>query len=252
MIIVNGVTAVRSGQKVIADVHLSIPAGGVTALIGPNGAGKSTLLSLIARLLPLHEGTITVDGLPVHRTPTRALAKRLAVMPQEGHVASRLRVSELVGFGRFPHHRGRPGPDDRAAIAEALALFDLEALADRFVDTLSGGQRQRARAAMTFCQGTDYILLDEPLNNLDITYARQLMRTIRQVADERGRTILIVLHDLNHAAAHADRIVAMRGGRVLAHGPTAEVMTSAVLAEVFGAEIPVAHVDGHPVALHFL
>ena len=252
MIVVSGVSAVRSNRPVLSDIELTIPAGGVTALIGPNGAGKSTLLSLIARLLPLQSGTITVDGLPVDKTPTRALARRLAVMPQETHVSSRLRVAELVGFGRFPHHRGRPGPQDRAAIAEALALFDLEPLAGRFVDTLSGGQRQRARAAMTFCQGTDYILLDEPLNNLDITYARQLMRTIRRVADERGRTVLIVLHDLNHAAAHADRIVAMRDGRIAAYGLTSAVMTAPVLSAVFDTDIPVAEIDGHPVALHFL
>ncbi|MBJ3778769.1 iron ABC transporter ATP-binding protein [Acuticoccus mangrovi] len=252
MIRISNVSYAIAGTTILEDIDLAIPSGGVTALIGPNGAGKSTLLSLIARLLPLSSGTITLDGLPVDRTPTRALALRLAVMAQEGSVASRLRVEELVGFGRFPHHRGRPRAQDQAAVAEALALFDLEALADRFVDTLSGGQRQRARVAMAYCQGTDYLLLDEPLNSLDIIYARALMRTLRRIADDRGRTIVVVLHDLNHAAAHADRIVALREGRLVADGPTGEVMTTATLQRVFGDTIPVAEVDGHRIALHFV
>lgn len=241
-----------SGTPILEDINLTIPAGGITALVGPNGAGKSTLLSLIARLLPLGQGSITVDGLPVDKTPTRQLARRLAVMRQDPGVASRLRVRELVSFGRFPHHRGLPSAEDRNAVEEALDLFDLEDLAERFVDTLSGGQRQRARTAMAFCQGTDYLLLDEPLNNLDIFYARELMRTLRRVADERGRTIIIVLHDLNHAAVHADRVVAMRKGRIVADGPTLEVVVPDVLERVYGYRIPVELVQGRPVTLHFL
>lgn len=252
MIRVSGVTFDRGAETVLRDIDLDIPTGGVTALIGPNGAGKSTLLSLIARLLPLQSGSIIVDGLDVTTTPTRQLARHLAVMPQDAPVASRVRVAELVSYGRFPHNHGRPGPGDRTAVAEALAMFDLEPLADRFVDTLSGGQRQRARAAMAFCQGTGTLLLDEPLNNLDIFHARQLMRTLRRVADENARTVVVVLHDLNYASAYADRIVAMQDGRIVAHGPTGEVMSSAVLARVFGYEIAVKDVGGHTVALYFL
>lgn len=252
MIRISGVSFARSRQTVLADIDLEIPSGGVTALVGPNGAGKSTLLSLIARLLPLSQGTITVDGHNVSTTPTRILARQIAVMAQDASVASRLRVAELVGFGRFPHHRGRPRPQDRAKVAEALAMFDLEPFAERFVDTLSGGQRQRARAAMAYCQGTGTLLLDEPLNNLDIFHARQLMRTLRRIASEEGRTVVIVLHDLNHASAYADRIVAMQDGRIVAHGPTAEIISPDVLKRVFGYDIPVTDAGGHRIALHFL
>lgn len=251
MIEIEGLSFSRAGAPILANIDLTIEAGGITALIGPNGAGKSTLLSLVARLLKPTAGHIRVDGLDVATTPTATLAKRVAIMAQEAAVTSRLRVRELVAFGRFPHHRGRPAPQDHAATREALALFELEDLAERFLDTLSGGQRQRARAAMAFCQGTDYLLLDEPLNSLDIRHARQLMTTLRRVADERERTVLVVLHDLNYAASHADHIVALRDGTVLAHGPTEAVMSPQVLADVFGYDIPVLSMDGRPVALHF-
>ncbi|TJV36882.1 MAG: ATP-binding cassette domain-containing protein, partial [Mesorhizobium sp.] len=188
---------------ILDNVSLTVPKGGVTALVGPNGAGKSSLLSLIARLRPLQSGRITVDGLPVDTTPSRQLATIMAILRQDPGVASRLRVAELVGFGRFPHNRGRLTAKDREIIAASLEQFELSDLALRFIDTLSGGQRQRALVAMTFCQGTDYILLDEPLNNLDMFHARNLMRTLRRIADEHGKTVLIVLHDINHAASYA-------------------------------------------------
>jgi len=241
-----------SGTQVLHDISLDLPRGGITAMIGPNGAGKSTLVSAIARLAPLGSGRITVDGLDVSRAPTRDLARLLAVMPQDNSVAGRLRVRELVQFGRFPHHQGRPKDADHALVDAALETFDLSDISDRFVDTLSGGQRQRARAAMCFAQGTDYILLDEPLNNLDIYYARELMRTLRHVADMTGRSIIIVLHDLNHAAIHADRIIALRDGRVVADGAPGAVIRPDVLDSVFGFPIRVETIDDKPVSLHFL
>lgn len=252
MIRIENVSFARGRTPVLHDVSLEIPKGGITALIGPNGAGKSTLLSLIARLQNPASGRITIDGLSVQATPTAELAKLIAIMRQDPGVASRLRVRELVGFGRFPHHRGRPTAADLALVEEALTLFDLTPLADRFIDTLSGGQRQRALVAMAFAQGTDYLLLDEPLNNLDVFYARELMRTLGRVARERSRTILVVLHDINHAAVHADRIVAMKDGRVVAHGPVQEILTPTALEDVFGYRMPVETVSGRPVALHFL
>lgn len=252
MIVIEGVTHRHGATAVLREVSLTVPDGHITALIGPNGAGKSTLLSLMCRLEALQWGTITVDGLRVDRTPPRTLARHVAVMRQDGGPATRFRVRELVAFGRFPHHRGRPSPSDRAAVEDALELFDLGALAERFVETLSGGERQRARAAMAFCQGTSHLLLDEPLNNLDIVHARALMRTLRRAVDERGRTIVLVLHDLNHAAAHADRVVAMGDGRIVAAGVTAEIITPAVLEQVFGFPIAVETVAGRPVALPFL
>ncbi|MBP7000708.1 ABC transporter ATP-binding protein [Amaricoccus sp.] len=250
MIEIEGVSHAIGRRPILRDVTLAIPRGGVTALIGPNGAGKSTLLSLIARLIPLRTGRITVDGLDVTRTPSRDLALKLAALRQDTSIATRLTVRDLVGFGRYPRSRGRPGPADAAAVAEALARFELDSLAGRFLDELSGGQRQRALVAMTFAQETDYILLDEPLNNLDMVFARSLMRRLRDLADDHGRTIVVVVHEINYAAAWADRIVALREGRVVGIGPPDEMIAPGPLRAAFGADIEVAEVAGRRVALH--
>ncbi len=244
--------SLRHGQtQILHDISLTIPKGGITALVGPNGAGKSSLLSLIARLQPLQAGRISVDGFPVDTTPNRDLARILAILRQDSIVTSRLRVRELVGFGRFPHGRGRLTPDDYAIIDQSLQQFDLTDLSDRFIETLSGGQRQRALVAMAFAQGTDYLLLDEPLNNLDMYFARELMRSLRRIADENGKTIVIVLHDINQAGAHADRIVAMKAGRIVADGTPSDLLTPNTLQAIFGFEMRVETFDDTPVVLHF-
>jgi len=250
MIRIEQVSLVLGNAPVLRDINLSIPKGGIAALIGPNGAGKSSLLSLVARLLPLQTGRITIDGLPVDDTPSRELARRVAIMRQDPHVASRLRVEELVAFGRFPHSRGRLTEEDRSLVEQALERFDLTQFSGRFLETLSGGQRQRALVAMAFCQGTDYLLLDEPLNNLDMYYARQLMRILRDVADNHARTVVIVVHDINFAAAYADRIIAMRDGAVIADDTPARMLTLKTLKSLFGFDMAVETIDGVPVVLH--
>ncbi|WP_426128732.1 ABC transporter ATP-binding protein [Pararhizobium sp. PWRC1-1] len=252
MIEIENVSLSYRDVPILRGINLSLPKGGITALVGPNGAGKSSLLSLIARLQPLQTGRITIDGLPVDKTPSRQLAQRLAILRQDGAVASRLTVRELVNFGRFPHHQGRPGNEDLRLVEAALMQFELQALSDRFIDTLSGGQRQRAMVAMTFCQGTDYVLLDEPLNNLDMFHARQLMRSLRAIADEPKRTAIIVLHDINQAAAHADRIVAMRDGGIIADGTPEAVLTEDNLEAIFGYRMQIAQLAGKPLVLHHL
>lgn len=250
MIEIADVSLTLGGSRILDNVHLTVPKGGVTALVGPNGAGKSSLLSLIARLQPLQSGSITVDGLAVDTTPSRQLAKVMAILRQDPGVASRLRVAELVGFGRFPHHHGRLTAQDREIVAASLEQFDLSDLAQRFIDTLSGGQRQRALVAMTFCQGTDYVLLDEPLNNLDMFHARNLMRTLRRLADQHGKTVLIVLHDINHAAAYADRIVAMKDGAIVASGDTEAIIRPDILERIFGFPMQVERISGRLAVLH--
>ncbi|WP_432348512.1 ATP-binding cassette domain-containing protein (plasmid) [Shinella yambaruensis] len=252
MIRIENVSFKHRTTPILTDVSLTIPKGGVVALIGPNGAGKSSLLSLVARLQPLQAGTIEIDGLPVDSTPGRELARVIAILRQDTTVASRLKVRELVGFGRFPHGRGRLTAADHAIIDAAIARFDLADLADRFIETLSGGQRQRALVAMAFAQGTDYLLLDEPLNNLDMYYARELMRSLRSIADGKGKTVVIVLHDINQASAHADRIVAMKNGRIVADGTPAEILTPETLEAVFGFNMRVETIEGKPFVLHQL
>ncbi|MCI9867478.1 ATP-binding cassette domain-containing protein [Rhizobium skierniewicense] len=252
MIRIDHVSLQYGAARILKDVSLTIPKGGITALIGPNGAGKSSLLGLIARLQPLQTGSISIDDLSIASTPSRELAKKLAILRQDNQVASRLTVKELVGFGRFPHNRGHQTQEDREMVEEALQLFDLSDLSGRFLETLSGGQRQRALVAMAFCQDTDYLLLDEPLNNLDMYFARELMQSLRKIADQDRKTIIIVLHDINYASGFADRMIAMRAGEIVADGAPQALMTSKTLEAIYGFAIPVAQVGQQRIAMPFM
>ncbi|WOQ17669.1 ABC transporter ATP-binding protein [Raineyella sp. W15-4] len=251
MIEISQVSTSYGRTRVVHDVDLTLQAGGITSLIGPNGAGKSTLLATIARLHPVEAGTIRVDGLDVARCDSRELARRLAILRQENHLAVRLTVRDLVSMGRFPHSGGRPGPTDLARIDEALGFLDLTGLADRYLDELSGGQRQRAYVAMVLAQDTEYILLDEPLNNLDMAHGVAMMRLLRRLADDLGKTVVIVVHDINFASVWSDRIVAMRDGRLVGEGPVEELITPAMMAEVFGLEFPIELIGGDRVGIYY-
>ena len=251
MIHIENVSLSHSGTVILKNVSLEIPKHGVTALIGPNGAGKSTLLSLIARLQSLQSGSITIDGHTIGNTSNHELAKMIAILRQDSVVTSRLRVRELVSFGRFPHSRGRLTAKDRDIIDRSMKRFALDDLANRFIDTLSGGQKQRALVAMTFAQETDYILLDEPLNNLDMYFARELMLHLRALADEEKKTIVIVLHDINQAAAHADRIIAMKGGEAVADGTPKAILNPTTLRNIYGFDMRVEEINGDLVVLHY-
>ncbi|MEP5154656.1 ATP-binding cassette domain-containing protein [Planktotalea sp.] len=233
------------GKTTILDgIDLTLPKGGITALIGPNGAGKSTLLSLIARLNPLQNGRITVDDLTIGACSNAVLARKLAILPQASDTAPLLSIRELVTFGRYPYHHGRPGAADHEKVEQALETFGLAELADRRLDILSGGQRQRAQVAMTYAQDTDYILLDEPLNNLDIAASRALMGILQDLAKAHGRTIVIVLHDINYAAAYADLIVAMKDGKIAQTGTPDAIVTDDFLRDVFDTDPKVHRIDG--------
>lgn len=235
----------------IGPVTLEIPAGGVTALVGPNGAGKSTLLTMVGRLLGMDEGAIEVAGYDVASTASRDLATVLSVLRQENHFITRLTVRQLVGFGRFPYSQGRLTRVDEQKISEAIDFLGLEELEGRYLDQLSGGQRQRAYVAMVLAQDTEYVLLDEPLNNLDMRHSVQMMGRLRDAARELGRTIVVVLHDINFAAHYADRIVAMKDGGVVESGPVPAIMTDDVLSRVF--DTPVQVIDGPtgPLAVYY-
>ncbi|WP_417270377.1 ABC transporter ATP-binding protein [Celeribacter sp.] len=236
-------------NQILDDISLELPKGGITALVGPNGAGKSSLLARVARLEPIQSGRIFVDELEVGRCANDVLARRLSILPQSGSIAPRLTVKELIGFGRYPYHKGRPTEADRAMVEAAIAAFDLGPLAARPLDTLSGGQKQRALVAMTYAQDTDYILLDEPLNNLDIAASRQLMLLLRDLAGNHGKTIVIVLHDLNVACSYADHLVAMDGGRVATTGTPRDIVNLDLVQSVFLTDAAVHHIDGRPVVV---
>ncbi|WP_203137340.1 iron ABC transporter ATP-binding protein [Microbacterium sp. JZ31] len=239
------------GVTVLDEVTVSFGGEGITALIGPNGAGKSTLFGLIGRLTKPDAGRITVDGQDVATASSSELAKVLAVLRQDNHIAARLTVQDLVEFGRFPHSKGRLTVDDRAHIERAIAYLDLEPYRGRFLDELSGGQRQRAFIAMVLAQDTKYVLLDEPLNNLDLRHQTAIMKLVRRMADELGLRVIVVLHDINFAATYADRIVAMRDGRIVADAPSAEIMRPDVLEAVYDTAVDVREIDGRRVALYY-
>lgn len=237
--------------QVLHDVTACFAQGGVTSLIGPNGAGKSTLLGVMSRLQEADSGTVLVDGVDVSVNGGRELARRLAVLRQENAVSIRLTVRELVAFGRFPHNGGRPTPEDVEHVEYALEAMELVDLADRYLDELSGGQRQRAHIAMVLAQDTDYVLLDEPLNNLDLRHATSIMRLLRKTAADRHKTIVLVIHDINIAAAYSDRIIAMKDGVIVADGTPAQIMRTDVLRRVYDMDMQVAEVAGRYVALYF-
>ncbi|GGI09265.1 iron ABC transporter ATP-binding protein [Egicoccus halophilus] len=251
MIEVRNVTKRYGDQTVVDDVSLTIPRGGITSIIGANGAGKSTLLSIVSRLLEPDAGAVHVDGLDVATTPGETLARRLAILRQDNHLSVRLTVRELVTFGRYPHSKGRLTADDHRAIEQAIDFLELAPYADRQLDRLSGGQRQRAFVAMILCQETDYLLLDEPLNNLDLRHAVQMMRLLRRTVDELGRTVVLVIHDLNFASCHSDRIVAMRDGAVVADAPPAELMHPTTLHGVFDVEVAVHELAGDRIGVYY-
>ena len=251
MITLNTVRKHYTDEVRIGPVDLEIPTGGMTALVGPNGAGKSTLLTMIGRLLSLDEGVIRVAEMDVARTKSKDLAKILSILRQENHYVTRLTVRQLVGFGRFPYSGGRLNVEDERIISKYLDFLHLTELQNRYLDELSGGQRQRAYVAMVLAQETDHVLLDEPLNNLDMRHSVQMMQHLERAAEELGRTVVIVLHDINFAAHYAKRICAVKDGQVCYFGTPAEIMRPEVLSDVF--DTPVDVIDGPrgPLAVYY-
>lgn len=251
MIEVCNVTKHYGPKRVVDQVSFTLSRGGVTSLIGPNGAGKSTLLSMISRLLPMDDGRVLVDGLDVAKTSGQSLAKRLSVLRQENHFVSRLTVRDLVGFGRYPHSKGRLTAEDREKIDAALDFLDLRDLSGCFLDQLSGGQRQRAYVAMVLSQDTDYVLLDEPLNNLDMHHSVAMMRMIRRAADELQRTVVLVVHDINFASAYSDRILAMKAGRLIHDGTPEDIMSADILQSIFDTPVRIEKSAGYYFGLYY-
>ena len=247
--------AIKSAQKSygevkIGPVTLDIPKAGITSLIGPNGAGKSTTLLMIGRLLRMDGGQIEVAGRDVSLTKSADLAKVLTILRQENHFVTRLTVRQLVGFGRFPHSKGRLSREDEGIISKYIDFLEMRELENRYLDELSGGQRQRAYVAMILCQETEYVLLDEPLNNLDVARSVQMMEHLRRAAQEFGRTILTVMHDINFAAKYSDRICAMKDGAVAAFGTVEEIMDGALLSEIFETKIDIMDGPYGPMAVY--
>ncbi len=223
---------------VVRDLDLQLTEGSFTAIVGPNGCGKSTLLRALGRLLRPTGGQVLLDGRTIAKTPTRDVARVLGLLPQTPIAPEGLTVADLVARGRHPHQSWlrQWSRDDEAVVAEALAWTDLTELADRPVDELSGGQRQRAWISMALAQGTDLLLLDEPTTYLDLSHQIDVLELVGRLHTERGRTVVVVLHDLNLAARYAERLIAMKDGVLVGSGTPAEVLTEQMLADVFDLE----------------
>ncbi len=251
MIEIKGITKLFGKKKVVEDVSVTIETGKITSFIGPNGAGKSTLLSMVSRLLEADTGEVLLDQTNVKSLKSKEFAKRVAILRQSNFINVRLTVRELVAFGRYPYSHGRLNEEDEMKIDEALVYMNLVDIQHQFLDELSGGQKQRAFISMVIAQDTEYILLDEPLNNLDMKHSVQIMKILRKLVDELGKTVVIVLHDINFASVYSDRIVALKDGRLVKDGPTAEIINTAALKDVYDMHIPVQEQDGCKICVYF-
>ncbi|MCL2199200.1 MAG: ATP-binding cassette domain-containing protein [Defluviitaleaceae bacterium] len=241
----------RSERDTITDVSLTVRENTITALIGANGAGKSTLLSVMTNLIPAKKGNVTIDGVDVRKIKTSEVAKKVAFLKQTHQLSIKITVRDLVEYGRFPHCGGRLKDTDHAKVNECIDYMNLEELSEKYLDEISGGQRQRAFIAMILAQDTPYIFLDEPLNNLDIKYSVEMMKIVHKLVSELDKTVVIVLHDINFAAAYAGHIVAMKDGKIYKEGTPNEVITTEVLNPVFDHDFHITEHDGKNICLYY-
>ena len=238
-------------KTVVNDVSFSLPKGKVTSLIGPNGAGKSTVMSIISSLIAADNGSVVIEKKDINKWNSKELSKHLAILTQTNNIQMKLTVEELVAFGRFPHSGGRLNSKDKEMIDKAIDYMVLETFRERFIDELSGGQRQRVYIAMVIAQDTEYVLLDEPTNNLDIYHASNLMKIVRRLCDELGKTVILVLHEINYAAFYSDYICAFKDGRVAKFGTVDEVMTKEVLSEIYNVDFEIMNIQGRPLSIYY-
>jgi iron complex transport system ATP-binding protein len=240
-------------RPIVDDLSVSIPSGKITVIVGANACGKSTLLRGLARLLKPRAGAVLLDGEDIHRLPTREVATRLGILPQQPVAPDGITVADLVARGRTPHQRWlrQFSPDDEAAVDGALAATRTAELADRTIDELSGGQRQRVWIALALAQGTPLLLLDEPTTFLDLAHQIEVLDLLAELNEREGRTIVLVLHDLNLACRYAHHLVAMKAGSIVAEGLPAEVITPALVRDVFdlGCEVIADPLTGTPLVL---
>lgn len=251
MIQVKAISKYFGKKPVIQDVSVDVAPGKITSFIGPNGAGKSTLLSMVSRLLNADTGEVLLDKSEVRHWKSDDFAKRVSILKQSNYMNVRLTIRELVSFGRFPYSKGNLKPEDEQKVDEAIQYMNLDVMQHNYLDELSGGQRQRAFIAMVIAQDTDYILLDEPLNNLDMKHSVQIMKILRKLVDELGKTVIIVLHDINFASVYSDHIVALKNGRVVKDGPTNDIINSDALKEIYDMDIPVQEQNGCRICVYF-
>ena len=251
MIEIQNITKKYGKKTVVNQVSAVITEGRLPAFIGSNGAGKSTLLSIISRLLKPDDGKVIIDGTEVLAWNQEELSKRISILRQSNHMNLRLTIWELVSFGRYPYSKGQLTEEDEEKIKEALEYTEILDLKDRYLDELSGGQRQMAYIAMVIAQDTRYIFLDEPLNNLDMKHSVQIMKILRKLVDDLGKTIVIVIHDINFVSCYADHILALKDGMLIKTGEKKEIINSDVLSGIYDMNIQINTIDGRDICIYY-
>ena len=251
MIEVRNISKSYGSKKVLEDVSFNIEEGKITSFIGPNGAGKSTVLSIISRLMDSDSGEVIIDGKEIKKWDSKELSKKLSILKQSNNLNIRLTIRELVSFGRFPYCEGKLKKEDEKLVDNALNYMKLTDIQDKYIDELSGGQRQRAYIAMIIAQDTDYILLDEPLNNLDMKHSAEMMKMLRQMVNDLGKTIIIVIHDINFASCYSDNIVALKDGKLVNHTTTEEMITEDNLSCLYDMNFNIREVDNLKICIYF-
>ncbi|KJL02228.1 MULTISPECIES: ABC transporter ATP-binding protein [Priestia] len=251
MVEVTNVSKTYGEKTVLEKTSVVIPKGKITSFIGPNGAGKSTLLSIMSRLIKADSGSISIEGKNIENIDSSDLAQKMSILKQSNQLNIRLSVRELVNFGRFPYSKGRLTKSDEQAVDQALSYMKLESIQDKYLDELSGGQCQRAFIAMVIAQDTEYIFLDEPLNNLDMKHSVEIMKLLKRLVEDLGKTIVIVIHDINFASVYSDYIVALKNGEVICEGPTETIIQTSVLKDIYDMDIPIETVGGQRICVYF-
>ncbi|WP_371176307.1 ABC transporter ATP-binding protein [Bacillus atrophaeus] len=251
MVEITNVSKQYGGKIVLEETSVTIQKGKITSFIGPNGAGKSTLLSIMSRLIKKDSGEIKIDGKEIGSCDSNELAKKISILKQANQINIRLTIKDLVSFGRFPYSQGKLTEEDWVHINQAFGYMKLEDIQDKYLDQLSGGQCQRAFIAMVIAQDTDYIFLDEPLNNLDMKHSVEIMKLLKRLVEELGKTIVVVIHDINFASVYSDYIVALKNGRIVKEGSAEEIIETSVLEEIYDMTIPIETIDNQRIGVYF-
>ncbi|MBF0715513.1 iron ABC transporter ATP-binding protein [Gemelliphila palaticanis] len=251
MLEIKNITKLYGKSKVLDNVTCSIEKNKFTAFIGSNGAGKSTLLNIMARTLKYDLGDIIIDGKSQKDYKTENLATKIAILSQSNNINIRLTVRELVSFGRYPYSKGKLTKEDKEKVNESLSYIGILDLADRFLDELSGGQVQMAYIAMVIAQDTDYIFLDEPLNNLDMNHSVKIMKVLRKLVKEKNKTVVVVIHDINFVSVYADNVIALKSGNVVVQGKNEEVITKEILRDIYSLDMDIYSVNNCRICMYY-
>lgn len=251
MIQVENLIKKYSNKNVVDKVSINIEKGKITSFIGPNGAGKSTVLSMITRLMKKDNGEVLIDGKRLEEWDNKELSKKIAILKQSNNINLKLTIRELVSFGRYPHSEGRLTKEDEKYIDEAIDFMKLKDIQNKYIDELSGGQRQRAYIAMVIAQNTEYVFLDEPLNNLDMKHSVEMMKVLRNLCDELGKTVVLVMHDINYTSCYSDYIVALKDGKIANHGKTQDIINKEVLEGIYDMEFDIREINGDKICVYF-